>query len=81
MIAVNCRAISRHMIRDGVILQANGATVGKYQSAVRDTGKQFMVTGNGPDAFFYPAQDAIEEFVARVGAVGLMAATQEEIRS
>ena len=81
MTTVNYREAAKNMIRDGTVLQIRGVTVGKYQTAVRDPGKQFLVTGHGPDAFFYPAQDAIEEFVARVGAVGLMAATQEEIRS
>ena len=70
---------ARNMIRSGAILQANGATVGKYQAAVPDRSKQFLVTGNGPDAFFYPAQDAVDEFVTRVGQNSLVEAVDRKV--
>lgn len=63
-------------VRNGEILQANNVTVGKYKQAI-PTGDRFAVLGIGGDKFFYVAQDAIDEFLQRVGDAKFMEAVQQ----
>lgn len=65
-----------------LVLKAAGSTVGPYRGAIGATpNRQFLVTGNGTDAFFGYATEALDEFVQRVGAPGIVAAVSMADRS
>ena len=69
----NYREVARLLLRTGYTLQSAGVTAGKFHPAVTDRQRRFLVAGNGDNAFFYPAQDAIEEFETRIGGLDALA--------
>ena len=65
------KELARLAIQHYSVLVTTGGTVGPYQTALRGRGRQYMVTGSGPDQVYQTPQDAIEEFVCRCGLQAL----------